>query len=328
MRRRDFITLIGGAATAWPLAARAQQRAILPLIGFLHSASPGPFAAAVDAFRQGLRETGFIEGENVAIEYRWAEGQYDRLPALAADLVDRQVSVIVAVAGNAPALAAKAATTSIPIVFVSGGDPVSGGLVASLNRPGGNITGVSWVATALVRKQLELLHRSVGNPALIGALVNPSYPDHGVQLGELREGANAINQEINIVLAATAHDIDMAFVSLVQKGANALIVVNDPFFVNRRDQIVALAARHRMPAIYFSREFAAAGGLLSYGASLVDAARQGGIYTGKILKGEKPTDLPVVQSTKFEFVINLKTAKNLGLEIPPTVLATADEVIE
>ena len=233
-----------------------------------------------------------------------------------------------AVAGNAPALAAKAATTSIPIVFVSGGDPVSGGLVASLNGPGGNVTGVSWVATALVRKQLELLHRSVGNPASIGALVNPSYPDHGVQLGELREGANAINQEINIVQAATAHDIDMAFVSLVQKGANALIVVNDPFFVSRRDQIVALAARHRMPAIYFSREFAAAGGLLSYGASLVDAARQGGIYTGKILKGEKPTDLPVMQSTKFEFVINLKTAKNLGLEIPPTVLATADEVIE
>jgi putative ABC transport system substrate-binding protein len=279
-------------------------------------------------FRQGLRETGFIESQNVAIEYRWAEGQYDRLPALAANLVDRQVSVIVAVAGNAPALAAKAATTSIPIVFVSGGDPVSGGLVASLNRPGGNVTGVSWVATALVRKQLELLHRSVGNPALIGALVNPSYPDHGVQLGELREGANAINQEINIVQAATAHDIDMAFVSLVQKGANALIVVNDPFFVSRRDQIVALAARHRMPAIYFSREFAAAGGLLSYGASLVDAARQGGIYTGKILKGEKPTDLPVMQSTNFEFVINLKTAKNLGLEIPPTVLATADEVIE
>jgi putative ABC transport system substrate-binding protein len=327
MRRRDFITLIGGAATAWPLAARAQQRAI-PLIGFLHSASPGPFATAVDGFRQGLSETGFIEGQNVAIEYRWAEGQYDRLPALAADLVGRQVSVIVAVAGNAPALAAKAATTSIPIVFVSGGDPVSGGLVASLNRPGGNVTGVSWVATALVLKQLELLHRSVGNPALIGALVNPSYPDHGVQLGELREGANAINQEINIVQAATAHDIDMAFVSLVQKGANALIVVNDPFFVSRRDQIVALAARHRMPAMYFSREFAAAGGLLSYGASLVDAARQGGIYTGKILKGEKPTDLPVMQSTKFEFVINLKTAKNLDLEIPPTVLATADEVIE
>jgi ABC-type uncharacterized transport system substrate-binding protein len=326
VKRRQFITLLGTAA-AWPLAARAQQRAI-PLIGFLHSASPGPFATAVDAFRQGLRETGFIQGQNVAIEYRWAEGQYDRLPALAADLVDRQVSVIVAVAGNAPASAAKAATTSIPIVFVSGGDPISGGLVASLNRPGGNVTGVSWVATALVRKQLELLYRSVGSPALIGALVNPSYPDHGVQLGELREGANAINQEINIVQAATAHDIDMAFVSLVQKGANALIVVNDPFFVSRRDQIVALAARHRMPAIYFSREFAAAGGLLSYGASLVDAARQGGIYTGKILKGEKPTDLPVMQSTKFEFVINLKTAKNLGIEISPTVLATADEVIE
>jgi putative ABC transport system substrate-binding protein len=327
MRRRDLITLVCGVAAGWSFAARARQRAI-PLIGFLHSASPGPFATAVDGFRQGLSETGFIEGQNVAIEYRWAEGQYDRLPALAADLVGRQVSVIVAVAGNAPALAAKAATTSIPIVFVSGGDPVSGGLVASLNRPGGNVTGVSWVATALVLKQLELLHRSVGNPALIGALVNPSYPDHGLQLEELREGANAINQEINVVQAATAHDVDMAFVSLVQKGANALIVVNDPFFVSRRDQIVALAVRHRMPAMYFSREFAAAGGLLSYGASLVDAARQGGIYTGKILKGEKPTDLPVMQSTKFEFVINLKTAKDLGLEIPPTVLATADEVIE
>jgi len=300
----------------------------MPVIGFLHSASPGPFARAVDAFRQGLIETGYVEGQNVAIEYRWAEGQYDRLPALAADLVSRQVSVIVAVAGNAPALAAKAATTSIPIVFVSGGDPVSAGLVASLNRPGGNVTGVSWIATALVPKQLELLRRSVGNAALIGALVNPSYPDYDLQLRELQKGADAIGQEIKIVQAATAHDIDTAFVSLVQMSANALIVANDPFFVNRRDQIVALAAKHRMPAMYFSREFATGGGLLSYGASLVEAARQGGIYAGKILRGEKAADLPVMQSTKFEFVVNLKTAKVLSLEIPPTVLALADEVIE
>jgi putative ABC transport system substrate-binding protein len=327
MRRRDFIRLLGGVAAAWPLAVRAQQRP-MPVIGFLHSASPGPFARAVDAFRQGLSETGYVEGQNVAIEYRWAEGQYDRLPALAADLAGRQVSVIVAVAGNAPALAAKAATTSIPIVFVSGGDPVSAGLVASLNRPGGNVTGVSWIATALVPKQLELLRRSVGNGALIGALVNPSYPDHDLQLRELQQGADTIGQEIKIVQAATAHDIDTAFVSLVRMSANALIVANDPFFVNRRDQIVALAAKHRMPAMYFSREFATGGGLLSYGASLVEAARQGGIYAGKILRGETAADLPVMQSTKFEFVVNLKTAKVLSLEIPPTVLALADEVIE
>lgn len=327
MRRRDFIRLLGGVAAAWPLAVRAQQRP-MPVIGFLHSASPGPFARAVDAFRQGLSETGYVEGQNVAIEYRWAEGQYDRLPALAADLAGRQVSVIVAVAGNAPALAAKAATTSIPIVFVSGGDPVSAGLVASLNRPGGNVTGVSWIATALVPKQLELLRRSVGNVALIGALVNPSYPDHDLQLRELQQGADAIGQEIKIVQAASAHDVDTAFVSLVQMSANALIVANDPFFVNRRDQIVALAAKHRMPAMYFSREFATGGGLLSYGASLVEAARQGGIYAGKILRGEKAADLPVMQSTKFEFTVNLKTAKVLSLEIPPTVLALADEVIE
>jgi putative ABC transport system substrate-binding protein len=327
VKRREFITLVGGVAAAWPLLAHAQQRP-MPVIGFLHSASPGPFARAVDAFRQGLSEAGYVEGQNVAIEYRWAEGQYDRLPALAADLAGGHVSVIVAVAGNAPALAAKAATTTIPIVFVSGGDPVSAGLVASLNRPGGNVTGVSWIATALVPKQMELLRRSVGNAALIAALVNPSYPDHDLQLQELQQGADAIGQEIKVVQAASAHDIDTAFVSLVQMSANALIVANDPFFVNRRDQIVALAAKHRMPAMYFSREFPTGGGLLSYGASLVEAARQGGIYTGKILRGEKTADLPVMQSTKFEFIVNLKTAKVLSLEIPPTVLALADEVIE
>jgi putative ABC transport system substrate-binding protein len=326
MNRRDFITLLGGAATVWPLAARAQQS--IPVIGFLHSASPGPFASAVVAFRQGLSETGYIEGQNVAIEYRWAEGQYDRLPALAADLIGRKVKVIVAMAGNGPAQAAKAATASIPIVFVSGGDPVSGGLVASFNRPGGNVTGVSWIATALVPKQLELLRRSARNPAVIGALVNPTYPDHNLQLHELQEAGATIGQQIDVVRAGTARDIDTAFASLVQQGAGALIVANDPFFLNRGDQIVALAARHTTPTMYFSREFTAAGGLLSYGASPIDAARQGGIYAGKILKGEKPADLPVIQSTKFEFVINLKTAKALGLEIPPTLLALADEVIE
>jgi putative tryptophan/tyrosine transport system substrate-binding protein len=326
MRRRAFITLLSSAA-AWPLAAQA-QRPVTPVIGFLHSGSPGPFARAVDAFRQALSESGYIESQNVAIEYRWAEGQYDRLPAFAADLVSRQVSVIAPIAGNAPALAAKAATTSIPIIFVSGGDPVSAGLVASLNRPGGNITGVSWVATALIAKQLELLRRCVGNPAVIGALVNPGYPDHDLQLRELRQGADAISQELKIVQAATAQDIDRAFVSLVQDGANALIVANDPFFVGRRDQIIALAAKHRMPAMYFSREFAATGGLLSYGASLVEATRQGGVYAGKILRGAKPADLPVLQSTKFEFVINVQTARALGIEVPLALLSIADEVIE
>jgi putative ABC transport system substrate-binding protein len=318
VRRREFIRLLGGAA-AWPLAARAQQPT-MPVIGFLHSGSPGPFARAVEAFHQGLNETGFMEGRNVAIEYRWAEGQYDRLPALAADLVRQHVSVIIAIATNGPAQAAKAATASIPIVFVTGGDPVSGGLVATLNRPAGNITGVSWVATALVPKQLELLRGSTRNPALIGALVNPSHSDHALHLRELQEAGAAIGKEINTVQAATVPEIDMAFVSLVQKGTDALIVPNDVFFFNCRDQIVALAANHRIATMYFTREFTEAGGLMSYGASFADAARQGGVYAGKVLHGEKPANLPVMQSVKFEFVINLKTAKNLGLEIPPTVL--------
>jgi ABC-type uncharacterized transport system substrate-binding protein len=327
MRRREFIWLLGGAVAAWPLAASAQQSG-MPVIGFLNPTSEESFRAYLDVFLAGLSETGYVEGRNVLIEYRWADGHYNRLPALAADLVGRQVAVIAALGGNAPAQAAKAATTTIPIVFVSGGDPVSGGLVASFNRPGGNVTGVSWIATALVPKRLELLRRMAGNSAMIGALANPSYPDHDLQLRELKEAGAAIGQEINIVHAGTPHEIDTAFASLVQRGAGALIVANDPFFLSLRDQIVALAARQSLPAIYFAREFAVAGGLISYATSLADAVRQGGIYTGKVLKGARPADLPVMQPTKFELVINLKTAKALGLTVPTALLSTADEVIE
>ena len=268
------------------------------------------------------------EGQNVQIEYRWAEGQYDQLPGLAADLVARHVSVIFAAGGNPPAQAAKNATDTIPIVFVSGGDPVAGGLVASLNRPGRNVTGVSWVATALTSKRLELLRRLAINPATIGALVNPAYEDADLQLHELEEAGTAIGQAIKIVRASTAQELDTTFPSLVQQGIAALMIANDPFFASRRDQIVGLAAQYAIPTIYFLREFAAAGGLMSYGASLSEANRQGGVYVGKVLDGAKPADLPVWRPTKFELVINLKTAKALGLTIPPTVLATADEVIE
>jgi putative tryptophan/tyrosine transport system substrate-binding protein len=327
LRRRHFITLLGGAAAAWPLVARAQQPA-MPVVGFLSSTSANGYSAYLDAFRAGLNETGYVEGRNVRIEYRWAEGQYQRLPALAADLVGRQVAVIAAVGGNAPAQAAKDATTTIPIVFVSGGNPVSGGLVASFNRPGGNVTGVSWIATALVPKRLQLLRQMARNPAMMGAFVNPGYPEYDLQLRELEEACAALGQKINILRVATAHDVDTAFTALVQQRAGALIVANDPFFLSLREQIVALAARDAIPVIYFLREFAVAGGLMSYGASLTDADRQGGVYTGRILKGARPADLPVWQPTRFELVINLKAAKALGLDVPPTLLALADEVIE
>jgi putative ABC transport system substrate-binding protein len=326
MRRRELIILLGAAAAA-PLTAAAQHSG-RPVIGWLHSASPGPFASSVDAFRRGLAETGLIEGDSFAIEYRWAEGQYDRLPALAADLINRDVAVIAALAGNAPALAARATTTKIPIVFVSGGDPVAAGLVASLNRPSGNVTGVSWVATALVPKQLELLRSLMPSASAIGALVNPAYPDHSLQLKELQQAGAAIGQPVHVVLASTAQDFETAFASLGRQRVGSLIVANDPFFVSRRDQLVALAAHQRIPAMYFSREFTAAGGLMSYGADLVDAARKGGVYTGKILRGTKPADLPVEQASKFELVINSKTAKALDLTVPPTLLALADEVID
>jgi putative tryptophan/tyrosine transport system substrate-binding protein len=326
MRRREFLSLLSGAA-GWPLAARSQGPS-MPVIGFLSSRSPGESKQLADSFRGGLRESDFREGQNVAIEYRWAEGHYDQLPELAADLVRREVAAIFATGGNAPAQAAKAATDTIPIVFVSGGEPVRAGLVAALNRPGGNVTGVSFIASALVGKRLDLLHELVLKVSLIGVLVNPKYPDSDLQLRELHEVAETIKQQILVVSASTEGDIDTAFASLVQQRADALLVANDPFFDSRRDQITSLASRHAIPAIYPAREYIAAGGLMSYGSSLSDAYRQAGIYVGKILKGAKPAELPVLQPTTFELVINLTASKTLGITFPPSIMVRADEVIE
>jgi putative ABC transport system substrate-binding protein len=327
MRRRQFIAMLGGVAVAWPHAARV-QRPGMPVIGFLGAGSLEPLRDQVAALYRGLKETGFIEGQNVTIEYRWAEGQYDRLPRLAAELVQRQVTLIVTTGGSASALAAKAATATIPIVFTSGIDPIETGLVASLNRPGGNVTGVSFLAGVLEAKRLELLHEVVPNVGVIALLVNPNTPRAEAQLRDAQEAAARLGIRLIVLNASNEPEIDVSFAILDREGARALLVASDAFFYSRGNQLVALAARHAVPAIYQLREFTAAGGLMSYGASATEAYHQAGVYTGRILKGEKPADLPVIQPTKFELVINLKTAKTLGVTVSNAMQLLADEVIE
>jgi len=328
LRRREFITLLGGSAVTWPLAARAQQPA-LPVIGFLNPTSPDPIADLLRAFRQGLKDTGYLEGENVAIEYRWAENQIDRLPALAAELVRRRVAVIATIGGPPAAFAAKAATTTIPIVFLVGEDPARLGLVASLARPGGNLTGVNFFNTELAAKRLELLRELVPTAKSVAVLVNPAEATNTESVVRDAEGAvRAMGLQIQVLNASTSREIDAAFATVVRERPDALFVGPGPFFTGRRVQLALLAAIHRVPAIYPGRQYVEAGALMSYGASLADSCRQVGVYVGRILKGAKPADLPVLQSSKFELVINHQTARSLGLEVPTTLLASADEVIE
>jgi putative tryptophan/tyrosine transport system substrate-binding protein len=325
--RREFITLLGGAAAAWPLAARAQQE--VPVIGYLNSASPNTYTAYTSAFRRGLEEAGYVEGKTIAIEYRWAEGENDRLAGLAPDLVSRQVAVIAATGATAGVFAAMAATKTIPIVFITGGDPVKSGLVASLNRPGGNVTGISFLSNTLAAKQLELLHELVPNVALIGVLVNPTNPGLAEPLlNDVQAAARALGLQPHVLNASIERDFDTAFAKLAELRAQALVIGTDGFFTSRIKLLAELTRQHSMPTISSYREFSTAGGLISYGTSVVDAYRQVGVYTGKILRGEKPADLPLMQPTKFELVINLKTAKALGLTVPLTLQVAADEVIE
>jgi putative ABC transport system substrate-binding protein len=325
VKRREFITLLGSAAAAWPLAARGQQPA-LPVIGFLNTRAPGEDAHVLAAFRQGLTETGYVEGRNVTIEYRWAEGHNDRLPALAADLVRHGVTVIVA---NSQATeAAKAATATIPIIFTTGADPVQIGFVASLNRPGGNLTGVTSLDAELGRKRLEFLHELLPKARIIAALINPTFPGSDILSSDLQAAASTLGLQLHILYARTERDIDTAFATLLQLRADALVIGNDPFFNSRSDQLAALALRHAVPTIYQFREFAAAGGLMSYGTSITDVYRVAGVYAGRILRGEKPVDLPVERLMKVELILNLKTAKQLGLEVPMSILMRVNEVID
>jgi putative tryptophan/tyrosine transport system substrate-binding protein len=327
MRRREFIRTVANAAVAWPFAALAQQQPV-PVVGFVHTASPADASDFVAAFRQGLKETGLVEGQNVAVEFRWAERNHDRLPELYADLVRRQVTVIVAAGGEPSPQVAKAATQTIPIVFTAKNDPVRQGLVASLNQPGGNVTGITIFGAAAVAKRMQLLREVVPQTATLAYLVNPNNPNHGIELRAAETAAHSLGMEMFVINAGSEREIDTAFATMDQHRAGALLVASDTFFFGRRDQLSSLAARHRIPAIYYLREFAQAGGLITYGNSVPDMYRQVGIYTGRILKGEKPADLPVQQASKFDLVINLKTAKTLGLTVPFGLLNSADEVIE
>ena len=326
LRRREFITLLGGAASAWPLAARAQQPAT-STIGFVSSRAPGESAGVVAAFRQGLGEAGFVEGQNLAIAFRWAEGRYDRLPALVAELVNLRVAVLFAAGGTPSALAAKEATSTIPVVFSAVNDPVRLGLVPSLNRPGGNVTGMSLLNSELVAKSAQFLKEAVPAAAVIAFLVNPSGPSAEIYVKEV-PAVRALGIQIRVLNASTEHDLDESFASLGKLGVSGLVVPAEPFFDSQRERIVSLAVHHAVPMISSLREYVVAGGLMSYGPSLPDSYRRAGIYVGRVLKGEKPADLPVMQPTKFDLVINAKTAKTLGLKLPDNVLALADEVIE
>jgi len=325
--RREFIVTLGGAAAAWPLTARAQQQAV-PVVGFLHPSSPEPFGHIIDGFRRGLNDTGFVEGQNVAIEYRWARGEYDRLPAMAADLVKRRVQVILAGGGEVGALAAKAATSTIPILIIASGDPVKSGLVASFNRPGGNVTGLMTATSVLEAKKFGLLCEMVPNARVVAMLINPDYPPHAASAVEVQSAAQGIGRQLLVLRAESPQAIDLAFATLVAQRANALLVAGDPFLVGRSQQLVALTTRHAIPAIFDFRESVLAGGLMSYGSNLPNNYRQLGVYAGRILKGESAADLPIMYPAIFDFVINLTTAKVLGIEVPPGLSARADEVIE